>query len=175
MVPTILERSSIPDPVYGDTPSRLYDINKDHKAVRLVFRTAALRAFAVVILVVNIGHAMGHLGKGKNLDLWDDEDGFFYDVLRLPDGGRFPLKIRSMVGLIPLFAVETLEPDMLEHLPDFKRRLEWFIEHRGDLPAEGARADGDAAHNAQVLHDTLIGEGEGRRHIASQHGQFSFG
>jgi hypothetical protein len=82
---------------------------------------------------LNIGHAMGHLGKGKNLDLWDDEDGFFYDVLKLPDGRRFPLKIRSMVGLIPLFAVETLEPDMLERLPGFKRRLEWFIEHRSDL------------------------------------------
>ena len=80
-----------------------------------------------------IGHAMGHLGKGKNLDLWDDEDGFFYDVLQMPDGRRFPLKMRSMVGLIPLFAVETLEPEVLERLPDFKRRLEWFIENRTDL------------------------------------------
>jgi hypothetical protein len=80
-----------------------------------------------------IGHAMGHLGKGKNLDLWDDEDGFFYDVLKMPDGRRFPLKIRSMVGLIPLFAVETLEPDDMARLPDFARRLEWFIQHRGDL------------------------------------------
>jgi hypothetical protein len=80
-----------------------------------------------------IGHAMGHQGKDRNLDLWDDEDGFFYDCLRLDDGRRVPLKIRSMVGLIPLFAVETLEPEMLEKLPGFKRRLEWFIEHRHDL------------------------------------------
>jgi hypothetical protein len=80
-----------------------------------------------------IGHAIGHQGKHKNLDLWDDEDGFFYDTLHLPDGTRFRLKVRSMVGLVPLFAVETLEPDMLERLPDFKRRLDWFVEHRSDL------------------------------------------
>jgi Glycosyl hydrolase family 63 C-terminal domain len=54
-------------------------------------------------------------------------------VLRLPDGNYFPMKIRSMVGLIPLFAVETLEPELLERLPGFKRRLEWFIDHRPDL------------------------------------------
>jgi hypothetical protein len=80
-----------------------------------------------------IGHAMGHRGKDKNLDLWDEEDGFFYDCLRRPDGSRFALKVRSMVGLIPLFAVETLEPEMIDRLPGFKRRLEWFIEHRPDL------------------------------------------
>jgi hypothetical protein len=80
-----------------------------------------------------IGHSLGHQGIGKNLDLWDEDDGFFYDALRLPDGRRFPLKVRSMVGLIPLFAVETLEPEVLERLPGFKRRLEWFIENRKDL------------------------------------------
>jgi hypothetical protein len=80
-----------------------------------------------------IGHAMGHQGKDRNQDLWDDEDGFFYDCLRLADGRRMPLKVRSMVGLVPLFAVETLEPELLERLPGFTRRLEWFIEHREDL------------------------------------------
>jgi hypothetical protein len=80
-----------------------------------------------------IGHAMGHQGKHADMDLWDDGDGFFYDHLHLGDGRRFPLKVRSMVGLIPLFAVETLEPDLLERLPDFRRRLEWFIDHRPDL------------------------------------------
>jgi Glycosyl hydrolase family 63 C-terminal domain len=65
--------------------------------------------------------------------LWNEEDGFFYDVLKLPDGGHFPMKIRSMVGLIPLFAVETLEPELLARLPDFKRRLEWFVDNRPDL------------------------------------------
>ncbi|MGA3089805.1 MAG: glucosidase [Terriglobales bacterium] len=71
----------------------------------------------------------GHDGTG----LWNEEDGFFYDVLKLPDGTHFPMKVRSIVGLIPLFAVETLEPDVLDKLPDFKRRLEWFIDNRPDL------------------------------------------
>jgi Glycosyl hydrolase family 63 C-terminal domain len=80
-----------------------------------------------------IGHAIGHQGRHKNLDLWNEEHGFFYDTLHLPDGTRFPLKVRSMVGLIPLFAVETLEPELLEMLQGFKRRLNWFIENRSDL------------------------------------------
>jgi hypothetical protein len=54
--------------------------------------------------------------------LWNEEDGFFYDVLHLPDGGNVPLKVRSLVGLMPLLAVETLEHELIESLPDFKRR-----------------------------------------------------
>ena len=79
-----------------------------------------------------IAHAMGTRGADGG-DLWDDEDGFFYDVLHRPDGTRLPLKVRSMVGLIPLFAVETLEPEMLARLPGFAKRLEWFVDHRPDL------------------------------------------
>ena len=67
--------------------------------------------------------------------LWDDDDKFFYDVLNLPDDARVRLRIRSMVGLIPLFAVETLEPEMLAKLPGFRKRLEWFLKHRPDLAA----------------------------------------
>jgi hypothetical protein len=81
---------------------------------------------------VYIAHAMSHRGQ-DGIGLWNEEDGFFYDVLKLPDGSHFPMKIRSMVGLIPLFAVETLEPEVLDRLPDFKRRLEWFIDNRPDL------------------------------------------
>jgi hypothetical protein len=81
---------------------------------------------------IYIANAMSHRADGR-IGLWHEEDGFFYDVLKLPDGSQFPMKIRSMVGLIPLFAVETLEPEVLEKLPDFKRRLEWFIDNRPDL------------------------------------------
>ncbi len=70
---------------------------------------------------------------GRELDLWDHEDEFYYDVLHLPDDGFIPLKIHSMVGLIPLFAVETLEPDFLAQVPDFRERLEWFLENRPEL------------------------------------------
>jgi len=65
--------------------------------------------------------------------LWDEEDQFFYDVLNLPDDKQVRLRVRSMVGLIPLFAVETLEPELLEKLPGFRKRLEWFLNHRPDL------------------------------------------
>jgi hypothetical protein len=79
-----------------------------------------------------IANAMTHLGD-DGVSLWDEEDGFFYDFLRLPDGRRQPLKVRSVVGLIPLFAVETIEPRVMERLPGFERRMQWFIRHRPDL------------------------------------------
>jgi len=81
---------------------------------------------------IYIAHAMSHRGQ-DGVGLWNEEDGFFYDVLKLPDGSHFPMKIRSMVGLIPLFAVETLEPELLDRLPGFKRRMQWFIDNRPDL------------------------------------------
>ena len=83
---------------------------------------------------IYIANAMGHRGHAQD-GLWNEQDGFFYDVLRLPDGTHLPMKVRSMVGLIPLFAVETLEPELLERLPGFKRRLEWFVDNRPDLTA----------------------------------------
>ena len=79
-----------------------------------------------------IANAMNHLGD-DGTGMWDEQDGFFYDVLHMPDGRYMPLKVRSMVGLIPLFAVETLEPEIIDKLPGFKRRMEWFIENRRDL------------------------------------------
>ena len=84
---------------------------------------------------LNIAKAMTARGGQEGQSLWNDEDGFFYDVLHPTDSRQFPIKVRSMVGLIPLFAVETLEPERLEALPAFKRRLEWFIAHRPDLGA----------------------------------------
>jgi Mannosylglycerate hydrolase MGH1-like glycoside hydrolase domain len=79
-----------------------------------------------------IADAMNHIG-GEKAELWDEEDGFYYDVLHLPDDRHLRLKVRSLVGLIPLFAIETLEPEALDALPGFKRRLEWFIRNRRDL------------------------------------------
>jgi hypothetical protein len=66
----------------------------------------------------------------RGVSLWNEEDGFFYDALHLPDGGVIPLKVRSLVGLMPLLAVETLEADLIERMPDFKRRMNWFFENR---------------------------------------------
>lgn len=84
-----------------------------------------------------IAKAITHIGN-DGVCMWSEEDGFFYDVLLRADGSREPLKVRSMVGLIPLFAVQTLEPSVVDRLPGFKRRLEWFIENRKDLAANVA-------------------------------------
>jgi len=81
---------------------------------------------------VYIAHAMNHRG-GEEEGLWDEADGFFYDVLHTPNGAHIPLKVRSIVGLIPLHAVQILEPEIVDRLPGFKRRLEWFIDNRPDL------------------------------------------
>ena len=67
------------------------------------------------------------------LGLWDEQDEFYYDELRTPGGREIALKVRSMVGLIPLFAVEILEPAMLHKLPDFSARLQWYLNFRPDL------------------------------------------
>ena len=80
---------------------------------------------------VYIAHAI-NTAYGKT-GLWDEADGFFYDVLHTPDDHQIPLKICSFVGLIPLFAVETLEPEVLARLPRFRRRMNWFLEHREHL------------------------------------------
>jgi len=81
---------------------------------------------------VYICRALNNMGD-EGIELWNTQDGFYYDVLHLPDGHPLPLKVRSMVGLIPLFAIETLVSDVVDTLPGFKRRMQWFIENRPDL------------------------------------------
>jgi hypothetical protein len=78
---------------------------------------------------VAIADAMNTLG---GTGLWDEQDGFYYDRVHI-DGRVIPTRIRSIVGLIPLFAVEVLEDSVLEHLPGFRKRLQWFLDNRKDL------------------------------------------
>jgi hypothetical protein len=99
---------------------------------------------------IAITDAMNSLGGGG---LWDEKDGFYYDKLAL-DGQFIPLKIRSMVGLIPLYAVEVLEADELDHLPGVVRRMEWFLKNRADLARHVSYMESGAGH------------GEGRRLLA---------
>jgi hypothetical protein len=80
-----------------------------------------------------IADAMGHMGgAGERIDLWHEEDGFFYDVLHTA-GGVEPMKVRSLVGLVPLFSVQVIEPEDLARLPQFERRMRWFLDNRPDL------------------------------------------
>ncbi|MDJ0363709.1 glucosidase [Hymenobacter sp. H14-R3] len=94
-----------------------------------------------------IAHAMT-LGGGGKFNLWDEQDQFYYDVLHMPDDSRTRLRIRSMVGLIPLFAVEVLEDELLDAVPEFTARARWLVQHRPHLaelisrwqePGKGAR------------------------------------
>ncbi len=81
---------------------------------------------------VHIAQAMNDRGP-QGIQLWDNQDGFYYDILHLPNGDRHYLKVRSLVGLIPLLAVETFEGDAIDRLPGFKRRMQWFIDNHPDV------------------------------------------
>ena len=110
-----------------------------------VYQSSASKFFEHFL---RIARAMTRAGHG-GVSLWDEQDGFFYDVLHLPDGRYVPLKVRSLVGLMPLLAVETLEQDLLDEMPDFTRRMNWFFENRVYLRDRGhvacIRQEGDRA------------------------------
>ncbi len=78
-----------------------------------------------------IAEAMMNVGGG--IRLWDEQDEFYYDVFHIPGSALIPLRVRSLVGLIPLFAVEVLEPEVIEKLPVFRKRLEWLFANRPEL------------------------------------------
>jgi hypothetical protein len=81
---------------------------------------------------VYIGSAMKHMG-GRDWELWSPTDGFFYDVLRYPDGSFHKFRVRSLVGLIPLFAVERIQEEWLEPFPEFQANFNWFLRNRREL------------------------------------------
>lgn len=100
---------------------------------------------------IRIAIAMTNIGR-EGISLWNEEDKFFYDVLHLPNGSMTPLKVRSLVGLLPLFAVETIPPELVEKAPIFMRRAEWFVSKH---PKE--------CYNLPCFHR----EGEGKRRLLS--------
>jgi hypothetical protein len=95
-----------------------------------------------------IAHAINGTASGG---LWDEADGFFYDGLRFPGKPAVPLRVRSMVGLIPFFAVDTIEPDVMNCLPGFRRRLEWFVRHRPDLCGNIASLSREGVESRRLL------------------------
>jgi hypothetical protein len=85
---------------------------------------------------LSIADALANVGGDESgIALWDSKDEFYYDELAFPDGRMTRLKVRSIVGLIPLFAVEVLEPEVLARLPEFNARLEWYLNYRPNLAA----------------------------------------
>ena len=106
MLKIALELAAHQDPIYEDIASKFFE----H--------------------FLYIAHAMN--GEDE-MGLWDDQDGFYYDRLKLPDGRSYLMRVRSIVGLIPLFAVDTIEPSVIEKLTGFRKRMDWFVQHRPDL------------------------------------------
>ncbi len=96
-----------------------------------VYEDLAIKFYEYFIL---IGSAMGRLGNGGD-SMWDETDGFFYNVLRLPDGSTRRLKVRSTVGLLPLCAVTVYPAEVVQQLPRFMARVRWWDEHRPNLVA----------------------------------------
>jgi hypothetical protein len=114
------------------------------------YEALATKFFQHYVLVAG---AMRHMGN-RDYSLWDEEDGFFYDVLRYPDGRFHKLRVRSLVGLIPLFAVERLEEKWIEPFTEFRGHLHWFLEHRKDLTngvVHTVEHDGEVTHALTVL------------------------
>jgi hypothetical protein len=120
----------------------MYSLNLMRIALELarhnkVYQDIATKFFEHFLHIVE---AMNNIGE-EGIGLWSGEDSFYYDVLNLPEGRGVPLKVRSMVGLIPLFAVEVIEPELLEELPEFADRLKWFLNYRPDLAKLVSRWD----------------------------------
>jgi hypothetical protein len=118
----------------GTSWMAMYCLNLMRIALELALHNPVYQDIATKFFehFLHIAEAMNNIGD-EGIGLWDEEDQFYYDELNLPDGRIVPLKVRSMVGLIPLFAVEVLEQDLLDRLPDFHRRLKWFLNYRPDL------------------------------------------
>ncbi|MDE2126466.1 MAG: glucosidase [Armatimonadetes bacterium] len=127
----------------GTSWMAMYCLNMLAMAIELAVEERSYEDLAIKFLehFFYISHAMNARSSthyGDDVELWDEELGFYCDVMHLPDGTHFPLQIRSMVGLVPLLGVATLDPDVLERLPDLRRRLDWFIQHRPDLCSTAA-------------------------------------
>jgi len=118
----------------GTSWMAMYSLNLMRIALELscynpVYQDMATKFFEHFLYIAGAMASMGDDSSG----LWDDTDQFYYDALKLPKDGSIKLKVRSMVGLIPLFAVEILDHAILEAVPEFARRLDWFLNNRPDL------------------------------------------
>ncbi|MFC6269339.1 MGH1-like glycoside hydrolase domain-containing protein [Frigoriflavimonas asaccharolytica] len=137
----------------GTSWMAMYALNMMRIAMELaqynvVYEDMAIKFFEHYLY---IAEAMENLGDDQE-SLWNEEDGFFYDVLQLSDGKSVSLRLRSIVGLIPLFAVEIIDHEMLEKLPKFKERMEWILRNKKELANLVSHWDK---------------EGEGKKHLMS--------
>lgn len=136
----------------GTSWMAMYALNMMRIAMELaqynpVYEDMAIKFFEHYLY---IAEAMDNIGEKDGL--WNEEDGFFYDVLQLADGDSVSLKLRSIVGLIPLFAVEIVEHHLLEKMPNFQKRMDWVLKNKPEL-------------TKLVSHWEI--EGQGKKHLMS--------
>ena len=112
------------------------------------YEDVASKFFEHFVAIVDAMNGLG--GSG----LWNEADGFYYDQIHI-DGRHVPLRVRSLVGLVPLIAVEVLEQETLDRLPGFKRRMNWFLDNRRDL-----------ARHVSVMEPGGPAAGQGQRLLA---------
>ena len=137
----------------GTSWMAMYALNMMRIAMELatynpVYEDMAIKFFEHYLY---IAEAMENIGDAKQ-GLWNEEDGFFYDLLQLSNGDSVNLKLRSIVGLIPMFAVEVVEHSLLEKLPEFKKRMEWILKNKQEL--------------TKLVSQWYV-EGEGNKHLLS--------
>jgi len=170
----------------------MYTLNLMRIALELalhdhVYEDIATKFFEHFLL---IAEAMTNIG-GNGIGLWDEADEFYYDVLELPNRAPVPMRVRSMVGLIPLFAVEVLDSAVIDRLPEFSTRLHWFLDHRPELARLVSRwmDQGDderqllsllRGHRMKCLLQRMLDETEflseyGIRSLSKVHEQHPFG
>lgn len=145
------------DQADGTAWMAMYAVNLMRISLELALHRPAYEDIATKFFehFLHIAEAMGNVG-GHGVSLWDEQDGFFYDVLHYDCAEEnacesMQFKIRSLVGLIPLFAVDTLDSELLERLPGFKARMTWFLEHRPDLASLISRWEEPGTGSTRLL------------------------
>ena len=111
-------------------------------AVKPSYEDIATKFFEHFVYIASAMHRTG---------LWDEADGFYYDTISTPDDERIPIRLRSIVGLLPVIACVALDEADLDKLPDFKARMNWFLEHRPDLAAGFAHSIGPQNHTVRLF------------------------
>ena len=115
------------NPVYEDIASKFFEV---------IYRVS-LTVQPLIFLqhFIFIADAMTYKIGENEQSLWNDEDGLYYDVIQFSPGNSMQLPVRSLVGLIPLYATLVLEPATINRVPGFKKRMEWFINNRPEVSA----------------------------------------
>jgi hypothetical protein len=136
----------------GTSWMAMYSLNMLRIALELAQKDDAYQDIATKFFehFLMIGGAMTNLG-GEGLGLWDDQDNFFYDWLVTKNRGKTPLRVRSLVGLIPIFAVEVIDASLLEKVPVFAKQLNWYLRYRPKLAALVSRWNMPGANDTHLL------------------------